>query len=241
MRLRDVGLSLVGSAVVYVSMAACNAGSGAPTGTKSGGTGAHGTGGPVAAASGGGMGGAGSATDGTGTSGGSAGMDSGLYDALTDPVPTANADPADGTRLKATYRVGDDGSKEYVPGVWFDKTRDESCSFTTAGDGKTRCLPAGAAGGVYSDSACTQQMVAVPTGCTSPGYAITVDTTNVCGPNAGGTHVWTLGSATTPQALYVMSGTTCYAAGPAGSQYTYYNVGSEVPASSFVGATAGHD
>src|SRR6185437_13186575 len=104
MRLRDVCLSLLGSAVVYVSMAACSAGSGAPSGTK--GTGGHGTGGPVA--SGSGMGGAGSATDGTGTSGGSAGMDSGLYDALTDPVSTANADPADGTRLKATYRVGDD-------------------------------------------------------------------------------------------------------------------------------------
>ncbi len=241
MRLRDVGLSLLGSAVVYVSMAACNAGGGSPSGVKPGGAGGNGMGGPVAAASGGGMGGSGSVTDGTGTSGGSAGMDSGLFDALTDPVSTANADPQSGTRLKATFRTGDDGSKEYVPGVWFDSMRNESCSFTTGADGKVRCLPAGAAGGVYSDSACTNQVVAVPTGCTSPGYGAMMDTTNVCGPNGGPTHIYSLGAAQSPQTLYVMSGTTCYAAGPAGTQYTYYAMGSEVPASSFVAATAGHD
>jgi len=239
MRLRDVGLSLLGSAVVYVAMAACSAGSGGPSGTKPSGTGGHGSTGPVAAA-GGGMGGTGSTTDGTSGTG-SAGTDSGLIDALTDPVPIANADPTDGTRLKATYRTGEDGSKEYVPGIWYDSSRSEECSFTTAGDGKQRCLPAGATGGVYSDSGCTKQIVPVPAGCSSPGYAITADTSNMCTANGAATHVWTLGSSVTPAALYVMSGTTCYAAGPAGSQYTYYNVGSEVPATSFVAAAAGHD
>jgi hypothetical protein len=40
-----------------------------------------------------------------------------VLDVLTDPVPTARADsPQSGSRLKAVYYVGADGSKQPIPG-----------------------------------------------------------------------------------------------------------------------------
>lgn len=64
-----------------------------------------------------------------------------IFDALTDPVSPANADPVSRKRLKAKYRTGDDGSKEYLGNAWYDSGRNEDCSFALAADGKERCLP----------------------------------------------------------------------------------------------------
>jgi hypothetical protein len=211
MRMREVGISLLGSAVVYVTMAACNGGGGGGSGASAGG---DGLGGP--------------------------GTDSGLVDALTDPVSSARADPSDGTRLKATYRLAADGSKEYVTGVWFDSQRAETCSFGTAGDGQERCLPAGAGASTYGDSACTEPVVAVPSGCTTPAYALTLSA-STCGASAGGTHVFGVGAAASPSTIYVQSGTQCFAAGSAATGYSYFTVGAEVPATSFVTSSTGHD
>jgi hypothetical protein len=257
MKLRDVGLSLLGSTVVYVSMAACNAGGGGSTsGAGLHAAGGGGTSGPVASAGTGrmnGTGGTGSngtssagGTDGTmGASGTStasgvmSGADSGLVDALTDPVATASADPTDGSRLKATYMLGSDGSKQYVPGVWYDSMRSEDCAFTLAGDSQQRCLPAGVMGGMYSDSACSMPIAAVPAGCTTAAYATNVDTSN-CG-GAGATHIYALGATTSPTQLYVQSNGQCYAGGPAVTGYTYYALGAEIAPATFVAATSGHD
>jgi hypothetical protein len=253
MRMRDVGLSLLGSAVVYVTMAACSAGGGGSTSgalTRTGGASGGGSG-PVAAAGAGGTSGA-SGASGTSSAGGTNGSaggtggtgmaiaDSGLVDALTDPVPTASADPTDGSRLKATYLLGADGSKGYVPGVWYDTMRSETCTFTLGGDGQERCLPSGILGGMFSDSACTQPIAAVPMGCATPLYATIADVSN-CGTGVGAVHVYTLGATTSPTQLYVQSGTQCYSGGPAASGYTYYSVGAEVAPASFVAATTGHD
>ena len=46
----------------------------------------------------------------------------------------------------------------------------------------------------------------------------------------------------TPATLYVQAGgNNCISIGPAPSGYTFFSVGAEIPASSFVGATPGHD
>ncbi len=232
-------------------MAACSSGGGGGGGitTKSYGTGGAqgmtaamagggGAGGPSAVATG--SGGASGAT--AGGTGGTSGtiVDSGILDALTDPVPSAFADPTDGTRLKATYLIGADGSKAYLTSVWYDSQRSEDCSFGVAGDGQTRCLPNGAAGGLFADSACTQPILSMPTGCTAPAYALT-QSAQGCSVNPVGTHVFSVGALTNPTGIYVQSGASCFSAGTGASGFDYYTVGAEIPASSFVAASSGHD
>jgi hypothetical protein len=224
MKFRDVGMCLLGSAMVYVAMAACSSGG---SSSSQGSTRASGTGGGAQVAAGG--------PGGAPASGG----DSGLVDALTNPVPSAKADPVDGTRLKAEYILASDGSKEYLDGIWYDSQRSEVCAFATAGDGQDRCLPNGETASIYADSACTQPIVALTSGCSMPTYVLTAGSAT-CGATPG-THVFTLGASTTPSTLYVASGSSCYAAGAPGSGFTYYNAGAEVAATSFVSATTAHD
>jgi hypothetical protein len=217
MKTRDAGLFLFGSALVYVAVAACtgSADRSAPRPT-----------------------GAGAATP-NGSSG-TSGRDSGLIDAIANPVPTAKADPTSGSRLKAEYMIGDDGSKEYVPGVWFDTMRNEVCSFALAGDSQQRCLPQGGGASAFADASCTMPIIAVATGCTAPGYAVVVDS-GTCGQAAGATHVHAVGAAANPTTLYLQSGGQCFQAGTATAGYNYYAVGAEVPAAAFVSASTKHD
>jgi hypothetical protein len=93
--------------------------------------------------------------------------DSGILDALMDPVSDAMAgveNPQSGARLKGKFMMGADGSKEYqlataevlpapqssdqhtypglaVHAVWYDSLLMADCSFNQATDGKVRCLP----------------------------------------------------------------------------------------------------
>jgi hypothetical protein len=215
--MRDIVLSSVGGAVIYVALAACSGqGNGTATRTTSGG--------PA------GMGGS-STRD---------AMDSGLVDALLDPVPKAAADPMSGTRLRARYRLGDDGSKEYLPGSWFDSQRNETCTFVAAADGQQRCLPDGITVVAFSDSGCTKPIVMAPTSCSAPAYALTLDDAT-CSGALPSTHVLALGAATMPSGLYLKNGTTCFSAGPVVTGYDYYDIGAEVPATSFVSANTLHD
>jgi hypothetical protein len=223
MKIRDVGMCLLGSAMVYVAMAACS----------SGGSGSiHGN--PVASGTGGGV----QATAG-GPGGSGSGHDSGIVDALTNPVPTAKADPVDGTRLKAEYITAADGSKEYIGGVWYDSMRSEVCAFTNAGDGQNRCLPNGATAAVFSDAMCTKPLLALTAGCAMPAYVLTT-TTSTCG-GAPGTNVYAVGASTTPTTLYLQNGSACFQAGTPGAGFTYYSAGAEVAPTSFVAATTDHD
>jgi hypothetical protein len=159
---------------------------------------------------------------------------------LMNPVPDASADPQSGSRLKPNYRVGDDGSKEYVPGSWWDTQRSETCSFATASDGKDRCLPDGAAVSAYSDSNCTAGIAALKTGCAAPKYGVTA-TQDSCHEGSVGLSIYSIGATTQVTTLYVLSGTSCLAAGPAPSGFDFYTIGSEVPANSFLAADTKHD
>lgn len=214
MKMRDAGLSLLGGALVYVAMAACSGGGAGPSGPGAGSGGASTKGGP--------------------------GSDSGLIDALLDPVPTASADPQSGGRLKAQYRLGDDGSKEYLAGAWFDSQRNEVCTFGPAADGKERCMPDGATATVFADAMCQSPLLMITSGCAAPSYALQL-ATSTCDVSPGAIHVFSVGAATTPSALYIQAGSSCYQAGTATTGYTYYAVGPEIPPSSFVAATNQHD
>ena len=245
MRLRDVGFCLVGGTVLYVTMAACSGHSATPGGSSvtvssgthpGGGVGGHGGGTLQAGAGGHG----GTPPIGTGDHGGSgqSGSDGGLVDALTDPVPSASADG--GSRLKPRFFLGDDGAKQYLSNVWFDSQRNEDCSFTVGGDGKQRCLPQGAAFNLYADAACATAIVFVEAGCTAPEYALSKTDSTCGGPSQ--MHVFSVGAATTPSAFYTLNGASCQGLGPAPTTgYLFFPVGAEIPASSFVGATLGHD
>jgi hypothetical protein len=228
MKVRDVGVCLVGGAMVYVAMAACSAGGSTTTGSHAGGG--------VTRLGGGGQGGGAS---GAGPSAGQGG-DSGVFDALTNPVPSASADPTSGSRLKPKYRVADDGAKEYLAGLWYDSQRGEDCSFATAADGVERCLPQGAGFGFYGDMGCTMPIAAVQSGCAAPKYAVHTVAT-ACGDDLG-VHVYAAGAPATLTTVYAQSGHSCFAAGTASaSGYTYYSVGAEVAATSFVAAATKHD
>jgi hypothetical protein len=224
MKLRDVAMTLIGGSVLYVAMAAC-------AGPRSGPLSSHGPSG------------AGGATGhlGVGGSSGAGGRaDSGLGDALGDPVSSAQADPLPGSRLKPKFRLGEDGAKEYLQGLWFDTQRGEDCSFQLAADGQTRCLPKGNTFQYYADAQCTQAMVLLQSACTTPAYGVT-NVTTACALDTGGTHVFSVGTSTNPPMIYGKAGSSCFAIGPTSADYTYFMVGAEVPASSFVAATVGHD
>jgi hypothetical protein len=226
-----------GSITIYVIMAACSATSG-PLGSSSGD---------------GGQG------DGTASSGGSsASGGGGILDALTDPVPEANADPdQSGTRLKAKFYGGTDGSKEFIG--WHDSQRNEDCSVYPALDGTTRCMPTAVTASYYADSNCTQPiaLVTVPAcgAATAPGYVRATGVPST--PPIGGGHVFPVGSpASLPASAYTVGGTYAADAGACGPVFMYsciavaaaawtsvtststgYTVGAELPPSTFVQMT----
>jgi hypothetical protein len=211
---------LCGSAMVYVIMAACGSADTRPPGGAMGND-------------------SGSSPDAvSGTHDGASG-EATLLDAVTDPVPNAMADVVQsGTRLKAHYYAGEDGSKQFTM-TFLDTQRNEDCSFQIGGDGVVRCLPSG--GTVlyyYADSACTQLLAGVPIGCTAPKYATTGAST--CPDARGGRQIYQLGAAFTADTnLYVMS-TTCLLSSAASNfrvTYDLYLVEAEIPPSSFAQAT----
>jgi hypothetical protein len=214
---------LAGSLAIYAIMAACSAASG-PSGHAAGEGG-----------SGGGSGSSGSASgDGS----------SGILDALTDPVSEASADPyQSGSRLKAKYYAGADGSKQFLG--WHDATLDLDCTFQPTADGWVRCIPTwtGFGGNVtpytaFSDSGCSQR-VALAGGsfCSTPTWASWTDPGSACGP--GGAHLAKMGTVLThaPAQLYSLQpdGSCAGSAVPSGE--TVFSLLPESAPSTFVQAT----
>lgn len=91
----------------------------------------------------------------------------------------ATREALSGTRLKARYVVGDDGSRS--PLGFFDTARSEACTFQNAEDGKLRCLPTDDLAAVlpkmFVDSACRIPAAYTAT-CPNARYAI--DFTATC-------------------------------------------------------------
>lgn len=223
MKSRVVVASLLGSLSVYVVMAAC---------TKSdqifgtGGSGGSGQGGEM------GQGGVGGTNSG-GTD------DAGIMDVLSDAMPDASADPVSGSRLKAKYRLGEDGSKAYLPFVWYDSERKEDCNFSLAADAKERCLPLGTYNAVlgtyFSDSACTAPLALALYPSCEVKYATGAKSGGGCQFASTMTQVFVLGAKANLATVYVKSGANCIST--SGTGVELYEVGTEIPPSSFVAGT----
>ncbi len=176
----------------------------------------------------------------------------GILDALTDPVSEAKADvTTSGTRLKAKYWVGTDGSKQF--NTWHDSTLNADCNFVPASDRTVRCLPfaniGASVGSYFSDSGCTQSLVAVTKGCVAPPYTVSFVTNSVGATCSSGYsyfyRAWPVGS------LYsgaIYSGTAANCAAVTGTTLTsvttssdlYVSAG-ETPPGNFVQATVQTD
>jgi hypothetical protein len=180
-----------------------------------------------------------------------------FWQKLLHPVPAALADLSGG-RLKSKYIAGADGSRLYEPDVLHDTTLDVDCAFGTAADGQLRCLPtlapsASSGWGVfyYSDPQCTKPEVilnAPAAGCAAdpPKYIYLQDPVPYCGAPAGGTpmHIYPVGAliGAFPAGAYVINGGECKT--PQGypqGNFIFYELGNELPASTFAAGTPGTD
>jgi hypothetical protein len=152
-----------------------------------------------------------------------------------------------GTRLKARSLVADDGYAD-VSDIWLDTALGTECSFVTANDGALRCIPWSLSlhvTGEYSDAACTKPIVRERLPCFSypdgPRYAIAEGPARaalVCSPLSfeNGITVYQVGAPSTPATVYGGDPANCLAA-PNDPPIPYYELGAEVPASSFVAGT----
>jgi hypothetical protein len=162
-----------------------------------------------------------------------------VIDRVVHPIGDARADVAtSGSRLKARYLVGDDGSRQWNYG-WFDTQLGVNCSFVLAVDSTTRCLPSSGAGvgTYYGDSGCTQRLAAAaPTACAAPKYATSIDTTAPACNFQYKTTVYSLDQAFAGATVYIKSGVSCLST-PTPATLSFYVLGAEAPAASFVAAT----
>jgi hypothetical protein len=228
---------LGGSFTTYVLMAACSAASGgvAPVASGSGGQATRGGATGITGPDGGGDA---SVAQGGGVDAAQGGVSGSIMGMIMDPVPDASAEPAtDGTRLKAEYLVGQDGSRHFLG--WWDSQRSEECSFTTFADGMTRCVP-----GVFpqlrafSDSGCSVALVGMsPAGCTSAKYAFQYSGGSGCASAFLGVEALTPVS---PAKIYTGTTAACVEGNAAYlASYSFYS-STTVALSSFVSATIQH-
>ncbi len=250
MNTKEIGRMMLGGFVIYVAMAAC-------AGLGRGGASTN-TGLQLPDGSGGGDTGPKAGGDAQGLDDVAATLDSGtavdavgIWDAMTDaiakvdvvdalanPVPDASAtEPVSGTRLKAKYRVADDGAKAYDPFTWYDSQRKEDCQFGIAADGKDRCLPvaSGFLLGNFGDAKCTKPVAFAQPNCT-PKYAYGYAPA-VCSTSAGRSVYVVTDPVAVGTPLYAQSKTGCVPAGTAGETTPYFAVGAEISPASFVAGT----
>jgi len=160
----------------------------------------------------------------------------GMLGDMMDPVDDADAAPAtSGTRLRARYYVGEDGSKQFVG--WHDTKRDEGCGFGKAQDGKIRCLPnesSALALGYYADGGCTVPLfTTIGSGtcyATTAKYATSFDTATC----VSALHTV---APTTPTAVYAGTPANCIKVAEPPAGYLFYSSGGVVAPTEFVAAT----
>ncbi len=131
-----------------------------------------------------------------------------------------------GTRLKARYRLGVDGAKEWIG--WWDTARQEACDFGAnyqSDDGIIRCLPARQYvtpdSARFADAQCSVAIV----------------TCDPCMTNTYGVYgnaLYKLGVA--PAVLYKFVGSSCVADGAGGGGYVA-TVLEVIPSGAFVGSS----
>lgn len=222
---------LGGSVSVYLLMAACSAGSKHSSSNER----------PQSTANQGGMGAAGGGADvvanaGTSTPNGMSGGIGGMIGDIMDPVDDADAANVSGTRLRAKYYAGEDGSKQ-VTFAWRDTKRNEDCMFARIAGGGLRCIPSAAVAAVYFlDAGCTSrvwvQAKAAPTcaAATPANYAYESDATGCI------QSLRTVTKTTAPAMVYIGAPSACSGT-PAPDVYDYFISSGTIPWTEFVAAT----
>jgi hypothetical protein len=77
----------------------------------------------------------------------------------------------DGSRLKAKWLVGDDGSRMQT-NTWFDTELNDTCHFQLLPTGETRCVPPAPTLNSYIDAGCTVPAIVLKDDCdVAPKYA----------------------------------------------------------------------
>ena len=144
-----------------------------------------------------------------------------------------------GDRIVAQYLEADDGARAFVG--WWDSERDELCTWTTAADGVTRCLPTEgltvmpSAGGFsqvvyFSDDACTLPLAIRWDDSCGNRHIATKRDDSIC-PTVS--IVYSVEEEPHQGVMYGLHDVDCVPMGPA-ADWQYATTG-EVPASAFVG------
>jgi hypothetical protein len=151
------------------------------------------------------------------------------------PVASLDSELKNGSRLRNKYYQGSDGTVAMAFGL-FDTMRNEDCSFGTADDGQTRCLPSGVyASSYYADSSCSTPL-AFDAGCGAvANYILFNGGSGTC--SAGYSIAPANLFASAPTTIYTKSGATCTASTNPLPSYRWYRAGAVIPATSFVSAT----
>jgi hypothetical protein len=227
MNVREVSRALVSGTVVYLVMASCSPSTGGPNVANSSDAGV-------------GHGGANGAGAAMATGGGGPSILDAAVNRITNPVPDAKADVyQSGTRLRAKYLLGEDGSRLFQWG-FHDMQRNEDCFFGLAADGVQRCLPSPVASGsgFFSDVGCSVPLAAVAkNACSSivPKYALLLV------PPCTALEIHLMGVAIPSGTIYQGTPAKCtpwdIATNAATYPYDIYSMGTEVSPSEFVKAT----
>lgn len=135
-----------------------------------------------------------------------------------------------GSRLKAQYQVGDDGSSAFYG--WIDTKTQQPCTYYAAADGQPRCLPAKHGGTrFYADPACTTA-VYVYFNLPSPPAYVPAQTIFV-----GKSTYLHLGQPENPVTTYDDNGSGCATLGAGNPSNTYVSVIEELSPDWFVAGT----
>lgn len=153
----------------------------------------------------------------------------------TLPVPVTEAKANEsGSRLKARWYAGADGSRQFVN--WYDTELGTECYFQDIGDGVLRCLPSVTASVHYTDSACSRLLfsdITSPCGETPMTIgAVPVKIGGACAPQY---KYYRPSAKTVPTQVFALSGTDCVAQ-PADPGLTYWTAGAAMPIASFATA-----
>lgn len=130
-----------------------------------------------------------------------------------------------GRRLEARYGKTAEGQRLFR--TFFDKMLGVACSFATAADGKTRCLPAVVASR-YADQACTEPLLIADDACASELVGKRL-------PN-GRVGVYRLRPAAVPGKVFGRQSSSSPCVADERPQRPLFALGDEVPAESFVAA-----
>lgn len=138
-----------------------------------------------------------------------------------------------GTRLRARYWEGEDGSKQFFG--WRDTQLDIDCAYRLATDAQMRCLPAIIVdGGYFADTNCSVAVGLVRKGCAAPPQYVAVATTGAACPT--GTKVTAYLAGAAANLVYYWDGGSCTNVTASVLQSFDAYALTAVPASQFVAA-----